>query len=150
MENEILEEVVEEQPIEVEEVVKTRLVQIKDELHCDFVEYLPIEQLDETKQINITDEDRLAIGTTKCFDLETMSVVDYDNTEDLKKQHKEELRAMRVPLLKAFDVYKSSVAYGVEFENEEQREEILKWYKSLLELDESSFVIIPDRIKYYL
>lgn len=102
------------------------------------------------KAIFISQEDLEQIGQTKCFDLENNCVIDYDNTIDKIIEHKNELRARRVPLLKAFDVYKSNVAYGAEFESEEQREEILKWYKSLLELEENSFVTIPDVIKYYL
>ena len=147
MEEEILEELA-EQPIE--EVVKTRLVQIDDELHCRFVEYIPSEELDESKQIYISDEDRLAIGQTKCFDLENNCVIEYDNTEDLERERKQELRRLREPLLLAFDKYKSNVNYGVEFESEEQREEIIKWYGNLLHLEESALDIIPERIRYYL
>ena len=95
-------------------------------------------------------EDLEQIGITKCFDLENNCVVEYDNTEELERQRKQELRAKRVPLLKAFDVYKSSVVYGVEFESEEQREEIVKWYGDLLHLEESAFEVIPERIRYYL
>ena len=132
------------------EIKNMRLVQIKDKFRCDFIEYVPIEELDESKQIYITDEDRLSIGLTKCFDVENNCVIDYDNTIDKIIEHKNELRAKRVPLLKAFDVYKSNVAYGVEFENEEQREEIVKWYGDLLHLEESAFEVIPERIRYYL
>jgi hypothetical protein len=100
--------------------------------------------------IEITEEDLNQIGKTKCFDVENNCVVDYDNTIDKIIEHKNELRSKRVPLLKAFDVYKSSVAYGVEFENEEQRDEIVKWYTALLHLEESAFEVIPERIRYYL
>ena len=100
--------------------------------------------------IEVTEEDLNKIGQTKCFDLENNCIVDYDNTEKLKIQHLDQLRAKRVPLLKAFDVYKSSVAYGVEFENEEQRDEIISWYTKLLHLEESAFNVIPERIRYYL
>jgi hypothetical protein len=132
------------------EIKNMRLVQIRDKFRCEFVEYVAQEDLDPSKQIYITDEDRLAIGLTKCFDVENNCVIDYDNTIDKIIEHKNELRAKRVPLLKAFDVYKSSVAYGVEFENEEQREEIVKWYGDLLHLEESAFEDIPERIRYYL
>ena len=63
-----------------------RLVQIKDKFHCDYVEYLPSDLLDISKQIEISEEDLLAIGVSKCFDVVNNSVIDYDNTEDLKKQ----------------------------------------------------------------
>lgn len=136
----------------MEKEIKGRLVQIKDKFHCEFIEYVFQEDLDETKQILISDEDRLAIGQTKCFDVENNCVVDYDNTEDLKKQHLQELRAKRVPLLKAFDVYKSSVAYGTEIETEDQRVKMMTWYNLLLALDEDAMKEenIPERVKYYL
>lgn len=106
------------------------------------------------KAIFVSYEDLEAIDNgTKCFDLENNCVVDYDNTEDLKRQHLEELRAMREPLLKAFDIYKSSVAYGVEFENEEQRNIIIKWYNEIKNLNENYIIKdenIPEKIKYYL
>ena len=136
----------------IENKMPTRRVQIRDKFRCDFIEYVPKEELDETKQLDLTDEDRLLIGTTKCFDLENNCVVDYDNTEDLKRKHKEELRAKRVPLLKAFDVYKSSVAYGTEIETEDQRVKMMTWYNLLLALDEDAMKEenIPARVKYYL
>lgn len=132
------------------EIKNMRLVQIKDKLHCEFVEYVAKEDLDPSKQIYITDEDRLAIGITKCFDLENNCVVDYDNTIDKIIERKNELRAKRFPLLKAFDVYKCSVAYGVEFEGDKQREEIIKWYNAIKDLDEDAINNVPDKIKYYL
>lgn len=135
------------------EIINGRLVQIDDELHCRFVEYVPSEELDETKQIYITDEDRLAIGQTKCFDLETLKVIDYDNTEDLKIAKINELRAMREPLLIAFDKYKSNVNYGIEIEDDKQRKEIVNWYIEIKNLNENYITNdknIPQRIKYYL
>ena len=102
------------------------------------------------KAIFVSQEDLDQIGKTKCFDLENNRVVDYDNTIDKIIERKNELREMRTPLLKAFDIYKSNVAYGVEFESEEQREEIIKWYNSLLQLDESAFENVPERVRYYL
>ena len=132
------------------EIINGRLVQIRDKLHCDFVEYVAQENLDPSKQIYITDEDRLAIGITKCFDLENNCVIDYDNTIDKIIEHKNELRAMREPLLIAFDKYKSNVNYGVEFEGEEQREEIVKWYNAIKDLDEDAINNVPEKIKYYL
>ena len=134
------------------EIINGRLVQIKDKFHCDFIEYVPIEELDESKQIYISDEDRLAIGLTKCFDVENNCVIDYDNTIDKIIERKNELRARRVPLLKAFDVYKSSVAYGTEIETEEQRVKMMTWYNLILALDEDAMKEknIPERVKYYL
>jgi hypothetical protein len=63
-----------------------RRVQIRDKFRCDFIEYVPSDELDETKQLDLTDEERYSLGITKCFDLENNCVIDYDNTEELKKQ----------------------------------------------------------------
>ena len=133
MENEIL-----EQP-----QVEGKYVVITSKFNC---QSFPLNE----KAIFVSQEDLDQIGITKCFDLENNRVVDYDNTIDKIIEHKNELRSMRTPLLKAFDVYKSNVAYGVEFENEEQREEIINWYNSLLQLDESAFENVPERVRYYL
>lgn len=102
--------------------------------------------------IFVSQEDLDQIGQTKCFDIEKNKVVDYDNTIDKIIERKNELRAMRVPLLKAFDVYKSSVAYGTEIETEEQRVKMMTWYNLLLALDEDAMKEenIPERVKYYL
>lgn len=127
-----------------------RRVQIRDKFRCDFIEYVPSDELDETKQLDLTDEERYSLGITKCFDLENNCVVDYDNTEYLKKQKLEELRAKREPLLNAFDKYKSNVNYGIEIESETDRINIIDWYKLLLELNEYAFKNVPERIKYYL
>lgn len=103
------------------------------------------------KAIFVTYEDLEAIDNkTKCFDLENNCVIDYDNTQDLEIAKLEELRAKREPLLIAFDKYKSNVNYGVEFESEEEREQIIAWYRLLLELNEFAFEIVPERVKYYL
>lgn len=135
MENEILEEVVEEQPIEeVEEVFKTRLVQIKDKLHCDFVEYLPEEKLDVTRQIYITDEDRLQIGVTKCFDLENNCIVDYDNTIDKIIEQKNELRTRRklicFPIVNRGQLWYDRLT-------KVQKEELNTWYDAWLDITEA-------------
>lgn len=134
------------------EIKNMRLIQIDDKKHCRFVEYVPSNELDETKQIYISDEDRLAIGLTKCFDLRTMKVVNYDNTIDKVIEKRKQLRAKRATLLKAFDIYKCSVAYGSEIENEEQRVKMMTWYNLLLALDEDAMKEenIPERVKYYL
>ena len=78
----------------------------------------------------------------------TFNVEKYN--ERKQENSKEELRAKRVPLLKAFDVYKSNVNYGVEFEDETDRINIITWYRLLLELNEKAFESVPERVKYYL
>ena len=94
------------------EIKNTRLVQIKDRLHCDFVEYVPSELLDETKQIYITNEDRLAIGETKCFDIENNCVIDYDNSNEVARQEKQARIAELKVLLTSTDYKAIKFAEG--------------------------------------
>lgn len=128
-----------------------------NELEENKISITPLGKFDY--QLNITNDKTILITEeefegvkkhTKCFDLENNCVVDYDNTKDLKRQHLEELRAKRETLLIAFDKYKSNVNYGVEFESETDRINIITWYRLLLELNEKAFVNVPDRVKYYL
>lgn len=106
------------------------------------------------KEIFVTYEDLEAIDNgTKCFDIENNCVIDYDNTEDEKLKRLNELRALREPLLLAFDKYKSNINYGIEIEPLEQREKIIKWYNEIKNLNENYIIKeenIPDEIKYYL
>lgn len=97
----------------VNENKNMRLVQIDDEKHCRFIEYVPSDKLDETKQILISDEDRLAIGVTKCFDLENNCVVDYDNTLELKKETNLKRIAELKALLTATDYKAIKYAEGL-------------------------------------
>lgn len=60
------------------------------------------------------------------------------------------IRDARKILLDAFDRYKSNVQYGIIKENNILHEEILAWYKSLLDLKDTAFTKIPDEIKYYM
>lgn len=61
-------------------------------------------------------------------------------------------RKMRQPLLKAFDVYKTNVEYGVVEETAEEHEAIIAWYKSILDLDQHALTAtsIPSKIAKYL
>lgn len=71
-------------------------------------------------------------------------------SEELLENKKILLRERREPLLAAFDKYKSNINYGIESEDEAQRQKIIAWYKLLLELDEFAFNNIPERVQYYL
>lgn len=44
----------------------------------------------------------------------------------------------------------TNVQYGIEQESEEAKEEIMQRYKDLLDLQDSTFENIPERVKYYL
>lgn len=130
-----------------------RLVQIRDKTFCSFIEYTPEEYLDENKQIYISDEDRLAIGRTKCFDLETLEIIDYNNSEEELKEYQEYLRGLRRPLLEAFDIYRSHVNYGTITEKDGRKDIIINWYKQILDLNEDYITKeenIPYEILYYL
>jgi hypothetical protein len=59
-------------------------------------------------------------------------------------------RALRVNILRAFDVYKINVQYGIELENEQEHNDILLWYNRILDLNEESIINIPNKIKKYL
>lgn len=62
------------------------------------------------------------------------------------------LRALRKPLLQAFDIYKSNVYYGVVTETEEEHAEIVEWYRTLLGIGEinplsRSFETVDEAIR---
>lgn len=73
------------------------------------------------------------------------------------------LRALRKPLLQAFDIYKSNVYYGVITETEEEHAEVLAWYAALLDIGntnafsravtitaESAIQNVPAGVRRYL
>lgn len=55
-------------------------------------------------------------------------------------------RYRRVKLLNAFDKWEKAVLRG----REDDDTSVMEWYQSLLDLQESAFNTIPDRVKYYL
>lgn len=59
-------------------------------------------------------------------------------------------RSLREPILKAFDIYKSNVYYGIITETEEERTKILAWYQDLLDLKESALGNVPKKVEEYL
>ena len=67
------------------------------------------------------------------------------------------LRSLRKPLLKAFDIYKGNVFYGIIEETEEEHSQILEWYNSLLTMNAKSITSVeeaiknvPEKIKQYI
>jgi hypothetical protein len=60
------------------------------------------------------------------------------------------IRQLRKPLLEAFDIYKSNIAYGVETETELEKAEIMAWYNDLLDKKETALSLVPQKIKRYL
>lgn len=70
--------------------------------------------------------------------------------EELQERKLMALRLRRATLLTALDKYKNNVMYGIEAESEETHAAMLAWRQSLLDLDESAFEDIPERVQYYL
>jgi hypothetical protein len=68
----------------------------------------------------------------------------------VQEELQNELRAQREPILKAFDIYKTNVQYGIDTETAEEHLIIIMWYQDLLDLKESAFINIPDKIKRYM
>lgn len=60
------------------------------------------------------------------------------------------IRQLRKPLLEAFDIYKTNIAYGIEVETDEEKEHILAWYNNLLDKNVDALRNIPNRILRYL
>ena len=59
-------------------------------------------------------------------------------------------RQLREPILRAFDIYKSNVYYGVVTETDAEHYEILYWYQLLLDLDEYALNNVPKAIAKYI
>ena len=76
------------------------------------------------------------------------------SVKDLSKigaKYKESaIRQLREPLLRAFDVYKSNVCYGVWKETQEDHEVIMTWYQDLLDKKEQALAQVPERIQKIL
>ena len=60
------------------------------------------------------------------------------------------LRSVRKGLLKAFDVYKTNVSFGIVEQTELEIAVAKKWYEKLLDLNEDAFLDIPSQIAKYL
>ncbi len=66
--------------------------------------------------------------------------------EYMRQKTMGDLRSRREPLLLAFDKWEKAVMR----EREQDDEMVMSWYRNLLDLQESAFADIPERIKYYL
>ena len=69
---------------------------------------------------------------------------------DRAKHSAEVLRKQRSRLLKAFDIYKTNVKYGIEQESEEQHTEMVAWYQKCLDLDYEAINNPPVEVVRYL
>ncbi len=59
-------------------------------------------------------------------------------------------RHLRVPLLEAFDIHKSNIAYGVETETDAERASCIAWYRRLLDLDTDAIVNPPPCVSRHV
>lgn len=71
------------------------------------------------------------------------------------KRKTDHFREYRKQTFKAFDIYKSNVQYGLEFETEEERLEMITWYNNMKNFTNQINIInqyptLPDKIKYYI
>lgn len=66
--------------------------------------------------------------------------------EEIEERKKAQLRARRKSLLEAFDKWEKAVLRG----REDDSADIMAWYQSLLNLEESAFFDVPERVEYYL
>lgn len=127
---------------------------VPDELAPRLRELLPFARLvtvgegDEKKVVDVQD-DKTARAA---FEAEN------DPTDDeLLADKLDAVRRRRAPLLRAFDVYKGNVYYGVETETEGEKTEILAWYEAMLTLPENvtlekeiTWPETPAKIERYL
>lgn len=74
--------------------------------------------------------------------------------KDANKVYGEErlnlFRTVRKDLLKAFDIYKSNLSFGIEIQSELEITEVKNWYKKLLDLESEAFFTVPCQVKKYL
>ena len=59
-------------------------------------------------------------------------------------------RIKRTKLLKAFDIHKTNVSYGICTETEQEHTNIVNWHKDLLDLKNNAFLNIPSAIAKHL
>lgn len=69
---------------------------------------------------------------------------------ELTELHLKNLRQKRELILKAFDVYKTNVSYGIYNESVIEHNEIVAWYQSILDLDETAINNVPNVIERYI
>lgn len=78
-------------------------------------------------------------------------LIGIEDTAALPTGKKEDaLRALREPLLAAFDIYKGNVKYGILTETEEEHASVTAWYKALCDLEPESMRNVPYGIAKYV
>ena len=66
--------------------------------------------------------------------------------EPTEEEIKDGLRLVRSRLLEAFDKWEKAVLRG----REEDSEEVMIWYRSILDLNETAIKNVPAKIDYYI
>lgn len=95
-----------------------------------------------TEQVPVYDEDGNQTGTETHVTGRILKKV-WTDEEALKNM----LRAKRKPLLEAFDKWEKAVLRNREIDDYTIT---TIWYKDLLDLKETAFENVPEKIKYYL
>lgn len=94
----------------------------------------------------VTNPDDFIPGISK-YSINTDNSVTFINTGKIYDDYiRENNRKDRCNLLKAFDLWEKAVVRG----REEDSDEIMQWYRDILDLKPEAFDNIPDRIKYYM
>jgi len=65
--------------------------------------------------------------------------------EELQERKLESFRNQRQPILTAFDKWEKAVLRG----REKDDSTVMQWYRDLLDLKESAFENVPERVRYY-
>lgn len=118
-----------------------------------------IERVDDTKML-FDDDNLVTIEKDITFDDDIVLnlgvyKVDTDNNfildeELVKERNLNVLRAKREPLLKAFDIYKSNLLIGAISLPESEKQEVITWYNSILDLDSDAISNPPEIISKYI
>lgn len=110
--------------------------------------FLPIE--DEEQYIEIEDERKyyslFSCAPHYCWKIQDDEFIQIRYENDTEEEKLSQLRSQRADILKAFDIYKSNVQYGIIYETEYQHTQIISWYEDLLNLIPSAFENIPYEI----
>lgn len=127
-------------------ITKVKLITNSENLIIGYITS-PIEENDITYEVDL---DKLTINVSY---LEANGDINYnaERAEEIRLE-KEQARLLtkkrnkRKSLLEAFDKWEKAVLRG----REEENDSIMLWYYDLLDLKESAFENVPERIKYYM
>lgn len=118
-----------------------------------------VERIDDMEMIFnednlVTIEKDITFDDDICLNLGVYKV-DTDNNfyideELVKDKELNTLRTKREPLLRAFDIYKSNLIVGVLILSEDEKQEVITWYNSILDLDADAINNPPEIISKYI